>query len=446
MLVPEGAITGATPLASFSAQEQYFLELVNRARMNPYGEEKRLGYNASEITSATKGVQVLAPNSFLNNSATSHSQHMLDVDKFAHSGIGDGTPHSRMGAAGYAFTGAWASGENIAWNSINSIDAHHKQFFTSESGHRQSMLYANFKEVGIGSVVGTYDGWAGSLMSTQNFAVAGSSVFVTGVGYTDDVKSDDFYSIGEGEGGWTAKLLQNGSSKVTTTNWSAGGYALKTTVSGAVEIVFTNTSSTTERGATFKLGTQNVKIDIVDGNTIDANVSLTLTRGSSHAHLLGIGSISATGNSKANKLYGNDASNSLSGKDGNDALSGRGGNDALYGGKGDDTLSGGAGSDKFKYLSASEGGDHLSYFSGADSFVFEGSAFGLGDFSGTLASSRFRSNSSGAAGDSGDRFIYRTTNDTLWYDSNGSVAGGTKVMIADLSNDFALTASDILIV
>jgi Ca2+-binding RTX toxin-like protein len=57
----------------------------------------------------------------------------------------------------------------------------------------------------------------------------------------------------------------------------------------------------------------------------------------------------------------------------------------------------------------------------------------------------FLSRADNHAQDKYDRFIYRTSDDTLWFDQDGT---GTKVAIkiADLSNDFALTAHDIVIV
>ena len=84
----------------FSAQEQLILELVNRARLDPAAEAVRLGISLNEglaagtISNASK--QPLAGNAALLAAARGHSQHMINVDQFAHSGIGDGDPQSRM--------------------------------------------------------------------------------------------------------------------------------------------------------------------------------------------------------------------------------------------------------------------------------------------------------------------------------------------------------------
>ncbi|MBR2534632.1 MAG: hypothetical protein IKE66_01030 [Hyphomicrobium sp.] len=106
-------------MAALNAYEQLLLELMNRARLDPASEAARLGISlnaglaAGTISTAAKAV--LAPNSDLVTAARGHSQYMIDVDQFAHSGIGDGTPTSRMQAAGYTLTGSWRTGENMAW-------------------------------------------------------------------------------------------------------------------------------------------------------------------------------------------------------------------------------------------------------------------------------------------------------------------------------------------
>jgi Ca2+-binding RTX toxin-like protein len=76
-------------------------------------------------------------------------------------------------------------------------------------------------------------------------------------------------------------------------------------------------------------------------------------------------------------------------------------------------------------------------------FQFRGTAFGLG--TGTLSAAEFWSNGTGLAHDANDRFIYNVTDDSLWFDADGTgaIAG---ILIADLTNDFALVRQDIVIV
>ncbi len=118
--------------------------------------------------------------------------------------------------------------------------------------------------------------------------------------------------------------------------------------------------------------------------------------------------------------------------------------DRLNGGEGADRLSGGSGADRFIYNKPTEGGDKVVYFSTTDYFVFEGSGFGLGDFSGPLNAINFRSRKDNLAQDGDDLFIFRKTDDTLWFDSDGTGAE-LPTLIADISNDIIMTHRDILI-
>jgi Ca2+-binding RTX toxin-like protein len=161
----------------------------------------------------------------------------------------------------------------------------------------------------------------------------------------------------------------------------------------------------------------------------------------------------AIGSNFADYLVGNTAANTLDGNAGNDRLYGGPGADKIYGGdgrdkliggNGHDTLSGGAGADRYIWKSAKHGGDTITYFSETDTFVFKGSAFGLGAVSGSLAGKHFRAGPTKQALDSTDYFIFRTTDDTLWFDADGN-GSQIPVLIADLVNDAHVTHGDILI-
>jgi serralysin len=147
---------------------------------------------------------------------------------------------------------------------------------------------------------------------------------------------------------------------------------------------------------------------------------------------------------KDNVITGGGRNDQLNGFAGNDTLSGGAGNDKLWGGAGGDSLSSGSGADRFVYRSAQEGGDRIADFGGSDFFIFEGANFGFGKYFGLLRQANFHSGSSNRAVDATDRFIYRKTDDTLWFDANGSAAGGL-ALIADLKVDFQLAAGDIWI-
>jgi Ca2+-binding RTX toxin-like protein len=358
-----------------SAHEQLILELVNRARLNPLAEAKRLGIDLNQglapgtISSSEK--QPLAFNPFLNDAADQHSQWMLNTDVFSHTGAGGSDPGGRMTGAGYVFSGSWTWGENIAWRgTTGSPDvesyaiATHDGLFLS-AGHRTNILNGNFREVGIGSLTGqfTYGGTAyNSLMTTQDFAASGSARFISGVVYDDD-DNDHFYSLGEGEGGVSVAIKSGSTALGSASSWAAGGYTLSTVATGNLDVIFSGGGVSGAAEALIVMGSQNEKVDLVDFNTILSSASTTISGAAINLRLLGIQAIDGSGSGVNNTIVGNGAANDLAGLAGNDRLKGGGGNDDLNGGSGRDWLNGGFGNDT------------LAGGSGSDTFVFTG-AFG----------------------------------------------------------------------
>jgi Ca2+-binding RTX toxin-like protein len=165
--------------------------------------------------------------------------------------------------------------------------------------------------------------------------------------------------------------------------------------------------------------------DTVSGSLIGAGTQV----------FLGAGNDIATMGSNNDTVFG---------EAGIDTISGGAGLDNIMGGAGADILTGGLGADKFFYVNTADGTDVISDFAVDDFFAFKGTVFGALP-AGALAATRFWSNTTGVAHDADDRFIFNTTDDTLWYDSNGSAAGGAFKM-ADMNIAFNLTAADVLIV
>ena len=227
-----------------TAPEQLILELINRARLDPLGEAKRDGIDLNQgLTAGTLGAQVrevLAPDAALATAADRHSLWMLDTDTFSHTGANGSTPVQRVQAAGYALTGAWKCGENIAANgstgaiSLDAIAAqqHHDLFLSPL--HRENILDDVYRQIGVGQVAGAFTDATGTTfnaaMLTEDFARAGTPVFVTGVAYADR-DANHFYSIGEGRAG--VVLSANGASTGTE---SAGGYALARSAAAAATV------------------------------------------------------------------------------------------------------------------------------------------------------------------------------------------------------------------
>jgi Ca2+-binding RTX toxin-like protein len=149
-------------------------------------------------------------------------------------------------------------------------------------------------------------------------------------------------------------------------------------------------------------------------------------------------------------VIGNNIDNTLKGFGGNDRLLGGKGHDTLAGGDGSDTLTGGRGSDTFLIRSPEDGVDAITDFlnnaDGNDRILIDTGYF-LGGLAHTdapvvLAASRFIARADNLAQDADDRFIFRTTDTTLWWDDDGK-GGHAAVLIADLQAGAALTAADI---
>lgn len=269
-----------------TAYEQYMLELVNRARLNPLGEAHLFGIDlnaglaANTISDAAK--QPLAFNLLLIDSARSHSQWMLDTDTFSHTGAGGSSAGDRLEDAGYQFTGSWTWGENIGYTGTtgtldvnNAVGRIHQGLFKS-SDHRKNILNNSFREIGLATLTGDFEIY-NSLMVTQNFAASGSDVFLTGVAFDDSVVVDDFYSVGEGLGGIEVTAVrQSDNSSFTTTTMTSGGYQIALDA-GTYDVSFANNNQTIGNISQISIGSENIKLDLnLDLNT--DNLSLNPTQ------------------------------------------------------------------------------------------------------------------------------------------------------------------------
>ena len=258
-----------------SAYEQYMLEMINRARLNPQGEANLYGIGLNDGLSANtisnNPKQPLAFNLLLIDSARSHSQWMLDTDTFSHTGVNGTSSHQRMKNAGYQFTGGWTSGENIGYqgttgniNLTNFTEKVHQGLFESP-GHRQNILNSNYREIGLGNLTGGFNGY-NSLMVTQNFAKSGSDIFLTGVAYDDLVIDDDFYSIGEGLADIEVTAVNTSNNTVyTTTTMSAGGYQIALPA-GTYDVSFSDDNRLIGNTSQITIGSENIKLDLDTSN------------------------------------------------------------------------------------------------------------------------------------------------------------------------------------
>jgi Ca2+-binding RTX toxin-like protein len=369
-------------MTTMADYEQLMLELVNRARLDPLSEAARYGIDlndgipsSQEISAAPK--QPLAPNDLLHNAALDHSQWMLSTDTFSHTGQGGSDPGARMSAAGYVFTGAWAWGENIAWQGTTGtinvqqfvLDEHRNLFLSAE--HRENTLDGAFREVGVGEQTGTFTSSGttyNALMTTIDFAKSGSGSFITGVVY-DDLDSNDFYSMGEGYSGVSIQSQALGAGSGSSDNAaSSGGYSVSANGVGDFKITFSGGGLANSVAAVVSHASDNIKVDLVDGITIKSTADTVLGTNAHNLELLGIEAIDGTGNGQNNVIEGTNHANVLSGLNGNDTLIGGFGSDTLLGGNGNDTLDGGSGNDR---LDGGAGADHMAGGAGNDTYVVD---------------------------------------------------------------------------
>lgn len=156
------------------------------------------------------------------------------------------------------------------------------------------------------------------------------------------------------------------------------------------------------------------------------------------------------GSRKGNdSITANDVDNDLRGLGGDDVLVGLGGADRLIGGLGRDVLTGGTEIDHFVFTSILDRGDRITDFSvdAVNGDVLEISARGFGGLRvGELLETQFRIGTTKKAADKSDRFIYRTTDDTLWFDRDGTGKKYAPLLVAKFDGDILLSHSDFVLV
>ncbi|MFU8898779.1 MAG: dockerin type I domain-containing protein [Roseinatronobacter sp.] len=324
-----------------SAPEQFFLEQLNRARLNPAGEAERFGIGLND-PDPTKdsgqtpahpiagGVrQPLAGNEHLSSAALVHSQAYLDGQvqmsgpNAGHHWLDGTTPADRAEDAGY---GSRNVGENLAFGATTAAfsaeqavlqgpagNGHHKSLFYSIT-HRPNLLNGDYKEAGIAQVFAD-DHISGGVtfnasVITNKFGTdQAADRFLTGAAYDDD-DGDGFYSLGEGRGGVTITAL--GTSTITA---GAGGYALNLGAQANPVEVAINWQGQSLRAAV-DISASNVKLDIVGGSRILASGNLTLLDGVAEGGLLGAGDLALTGNALDNLLLVGRGNNVIDGAGG----------------------------------------------------------------------------------------------------------------------------------
>lgn len=425
--------------------EQLLLEYVNDTRMNPLASADRyissydtlrspdrqiqnaLDYfdvDGAALKAAFAGlvaVQPVAWNDALASAARAHDQVMIDTRSQTHQAPGEPGLADRAAAAGYA--GMRALGENVYAYAENMLYAHAGFMvdwgpgpagMQDPAGHRVNIMSAGYTEVGIGVLAETDAATpVGPYVVTQDFGSrTGASRFALGVAYSDR-DGDRFYSVGEGRGDLRATL---GSGAVAST--SSGGWQIAAGGAGQV-LTLTGGGLSGPVALTLSAATGNLKVDVVDGETLRIFGNVRVAGPVANIELLGTAGRVALDGAVSTRILGTG---------GTDSIGGGGGHDNLSGGAGADTIAGGDGNDHIYGRSASGGADGADLLNGgAGADYIQGNA-GADTIDGGAGSDRINGGGDGdliRGGDGNDSANGNLGDDTLsGEDGDDSLRGG----------------------
>jgi uncharacterized protein YkwD len=313
-------------IGSPTNEQQYMVELINRARADGGAEATRLGLSGlqegpptvnGEAWTIANTVQPLSWNVNLFNCAQNQATNLNNGDQFflgvsPHT-YGGMTPQQRIAAAGYSAanytgpttaTGFFPGPENVAEAESQGsgpfsgakliqgvLDAHNGLFTdqtTQGRGHRETTMLAFFREIGIGISVGTDNetnpgqpgGTWDSLYIVQNFGTqTNSTPFITGVVY-NDANGNGFYDPGEGVGGVRVDVTGSNFFAVSS---SSGGYSVPVPGNGSFPVMFSGGGVASRQATATVAGLLNAKIDYNTAGattpTVLANISTRLRVG-----------------------------------------------------------------------------------------------------------------------------------------------------------------------
>ncbi|WP_299694133.1 CAP domain-containing protein [uncultured Tateyamaria sp.] len=300
---------------------------------------------------AARGIDPLTLERRLNDASEDHSNWMDTSRNFSHTGAGGSSPGDRMRDAGFAFSGNWTWGENIAFQSERGapgisddvVDLH--EALMNSPGHRANILNPNFELIGIGIEEGDGRGYD-AVYVTQNFARTSAPVQL------------------DQPGAPTPTPTPTPPGPDTSLIGGAGNDALMGT--GAGDIMRGNGGQDTVSG-----GAGGDRLFGGDGN------DRVFGQGGNDRMWGGIGNDSLDGGDGKDRIKGEGGNDRIWGGAGRDALRGEQGDDALWGQAGRDNLSGGRGNDR---LDGGDGNDRLTGGADADTFVFSGGRNIVTDF------------------------------------------------------------------
>jgi uncharacterized protein YkwD len=295
-----------------TAQEQEFLELINRLRAAPVGELELLlnssdpttktaindaltqfGTNRATLRSQWDKLESAAPlawSSALNHAAAAHNQLMIAADVQSHDVSGEKKLIDRLADAGYDISQGGTVAENIfaAVDSIvyaeaglaidwgaddpNTPELEAIDGIQAKTGHRDNLLAADLREVGVAVTVTTTKQNVGPLVVTQDFGnrtALDGKAYILGVAF-DDKNHDGYYQAGEGISDVKVKVTNiatNVSQELTV--GAAGGYQ-ELVDPGEYQVEFTQ-GGVIQTATASIAANKNFKLDFVVPDPISQN-------------------------------------------------------------------------------------------------------------------------------------------------------------------------------
>jgi uncharacterized protein YkwD len=108
---------------------------------------------------ADHGLKAFSESTTLDRAADDFAADMVKRRFFDHVSPGGGTMMDRIKAAGWAPSGSWSAGENIAWGSGSlATPTSIVNGWMHSAGHRANILDGSFSQIGIGVAAGAPQG------------------------------------------------------------------------------------------------------------------------------------------------------------------------------------------------------------------------------------------------------------------------------------------------
>lgn len=255
---------------AFSALQIYYLNRINKIRENPVAAATLLGFDINEgLPEGTLNNDPRPPvrlDPVLTAMAEAYSQEMIDYDFYGHTSPISGTTQDRFDASEYSYMNF---GENLSLVPSDSfldpyyvadlmIDALYKDEGVLSKGHRLAILNADFRDFGIGQIVGEWQGFTQASVLTMLFGL-NTEVVNTVVGYVfQDLNMNGYYEAGEGLPAVPITIRDSEGAFISSTTTDENGYLSVPLLTG--EYVLTASTPSHDSVMNVTVGNENLAL------------------------------------------------------------------------------------------------------------------------------------------------------------------------------------------